>query len=95
MNDEDGRIRYGKYTLDLYFGPIYCEDWAEGDKADGQITFTLGKVEEEVKEVHIAAKDEINAIKEKELQKRTPSGLSNIGTPLGKQSTLGKQSPDL
>lgn len=33
MNDEDARIKYGKYTLDLYYGPIYCEDWEEGEKA--------------------------------------------------------------
>mmetsp|Transcript_23601 Transcript_23601/g.23281 ORF Transcript_23601/g.23281 Transcript_23601/m.23281 type:complete len:145 (+) Transcript_23601:1738-2172(+) len=42
LHDDSGRVRYGKYQLDIYDGPIYVEDLRESDKNGGKITFTIG-----------------------------------------------------
>ena len=60
MHDDKGRIKYGKYTLDMYDGPIYVEELRESDKNGGKITFTLGDFGSKIDPVHIPIKDHIN-----------------------------------
>ena len=59
LNDDKGKVRYGRHTLPLYDGPPYVEDIREEDKNGGTITFTVGEFGKMVQEIHIPIKDVI------------------------------------
>jgi hypothetical protein len=59
-------VLYGKYTIDLYDGPIYVEEIRESDKNGGKLTFTLGEFGKKVQEIHIPIKDYIKEKKAEE-----------------------------
>mgnify|MGYP000870192848 CR=1 FL=1 len=43
LNNPDGTIRYGTYTLDLYDGPIYVEELDETRRKRSKIKITIGR----------------------------------------------------
>jgi hypothetical protein len=43
INNPDGSIRYGTYTIDLYEGPIIVEELEEADKIGYKIKVNIGK----------------------------------------------------
>lgn len=43
MNNPDGTIRYGTYTLDLYDGPIFVEELDETKRNRSKLKVTIGR----------------------------------------------------
>lgn len=43
LNNPDGTIRYGTYTLDLYEPPIYVEELDESKRTNAFVKITLGR----------------------------------------------------
>lgn len=48
VHDNDAKIKYGKYKLPLYDGPIFVEDMRTEEMNGGYITFTIGEPDEVV-----------------------------------------------
>lgn len=43
LNNPDGSIRFGTYTIDLYDGPIVVEELEEADKVGYKLKVTFGR----------------------------------------------------
>ena len=63
-HDKLARIKYGKYKLPLYDGPVFVEDIRPEDKNGGWITFTVEHAGKKVKEVELDVKTKMKEAKQ-------------------------------
>lgn len=59
IHDENAKIKYGTYSLDLYEGPIYVEEIDYSGKNGAKITFTIGEWGCKIPEINIPIKEYI------------------------------------
>ena len=59
LNDEDAKMKYGTFTMEMYDGEPFIEEMLVEDKNTGRITFTVQHYGTEVQEIHIPVKDQI------------------------------------